>query len=287
MLVGDCATRKVVCVAPSDSIDTAIVLMEEHGVHHLPVVSGDQVVGMLSDRDVLFAVGWNLAGQRFQSDYDSISDHVPMHIYEIMSRPVVRVLADDTVRHAARIMVDRRIGALPVLLRDRVSGILTETDLLRRLEERAQFEGPARDFLSQPVGELMRGSLITVEPHTSLGRLVELIQRRRIRHLPVVSDGTLVGMISDRDIRRALGERNWLGEAGARGAVYFDHSPAARDIMSRDVQTVSLHHTVADAVHRLLSRRIHALPVCRAEREAVGIVTQTDVVLEIARADLF
>lgn len=286
MIVGEYATRNVVCITPQDSIDCAIVLMEEHGIHHLPVLSGGRLVGMLSDRDILLAVGWKLSGQSLLSDYDRIDAPAPGCVEEIMSRPVMYIPAEESARHAARVMVERRIGALPVMRDGELSGILTETDLLVHLQRRGERAGAARDLLVQPVGALMRGAVITVAPRDSLTRLVETIQRRRIRHLPVVNDGALVGIISDRDVRRALGERRGMGTEFGESEDDSGCEPLARDIMTREVWTVSLHHTVADVVDRLLGGRIHGLPVVRRERELVGIVTQTDVVMELARRDV-
>lgn len=287
MTVGDCATREVVSVAPGDSIDRAIVLMEEHGIHHLPVLRSERLAGILSDRDILLAVGWELGRQRLLDDYDSIVDPAPQRVEEIMTRAVVRVRSEDSVRHGARLMLDLRIGALPVMQQDQMVGILTETDLLRRLERRAERAGGARELLSLPVGELMRSSVITVEPGATLARLIELLQKRRVRHLPVVLDGALAGIISDRDVRRALGERRRLSlDAAYAAAQPESRELRARDIMTRDVLTVGLHHRISDVVHRLLTRRIHALPVVGDQRALLGIITQTDVVREIARRDL-
>ncbi len=55
MKLGQLSTTTVFCVAPEDPVDRAFEMMEEHGIHHLPVLASDQVVGMVSDRDLLVA----------------------------------------------------------------------------------------------------------------------------------------------------------------------------------------------------------------------------------------
>ncbi len=281
MSVSAYAHRDVVTIGPQDSIDRAIVLMEEHNLHHLPVVEEGALVGIVSDRDVLLSVGWNLRRQRLAVDYDPIDDAHPSQVHEIMTRGVVQISSDQPVRHAARLMTDRRIGALPVLSAGRMTGILTETDLMRQLLAAAARGGVAQEVAARRVPEVMRSSVQTVKRTTPLQQLVDTIQRRHIRHLPVVEEDAVVGMISDRDVRRALGQARW----NPREPDPLEPLRAS-DIMSRDVKSVGLHHRLSDAAERMLQFRIHALPVCDERGRLLGIVSQTDIVLEIAKADV-
>jgi CBS-domain-containing membrane protein len=64
MRLANIMTQKIMCVSPDDSLDKAICLMDEHYIHHLPVLDHTKLVGMLSDRDLLIAVGWKLECER-------------------------------------------------------------------------------------------------------------------------------------------------------------------------------------------------------------------------------
>lgn len=102
---------------------------------------------------------------------------------------------------------------------------------------------------------------ITIRPEERLPRAVELMQQHRFRSLPVVDDGKLVGIVSDRDIRTNLNRLEAL-EAGA--------------VMTTEVITVTPHTSVWDAARLLSERKIGAMPVVE-EGALVGIVSTTDL----------
>ncbi len=101
---------------------------------------------------------------------------------------------DLPVSDAAAILAERKIGALPVLHNGMIVGIFSERDLIYKL---AEF-GPA--VLQKTVGEIMTAPAVTVEPETEVLAALSLMTRRRIRHLPVVSEGRMVGFISIGDL---------------------------------------------------------------------------------------
>lgn len=101
---------------------------------------------------------------------------------------------DLSVSDAAAILAERRIGALPVLHNGTIVGIFSERDLVYKL---AEF-GPT--VLQKTVGEVMTAPAVTVEPETEVLAALSLMTRRRIRHLPVVSEGRMVGFISIGDL---------------------------------------------------------------------------------------
>ncbi|MCJ2179899.1 CBS domain-containing protein [Novosphingobium album (ex Hu et al. 2023)] len=98
------------------------------------------------------------------------------------------------VRDAAGILAERRIGALPVMENGKIAGIFSERDVIYRLRE----FGP--DMLAKPVGEIMTAPAVTVDPETSVMAALSLMTRRRIRHLPVVADGEMIGFVSIGDL---------------------------------------------------------------------------------------
>jgi acetoin utilization protein AcuB len=108
------------------------------------------------------------------------------------------------------------------------------------------------------VEHIMRSSPVTVTPDASLAEARGLTLERGIRHVLVVDDGRLAGIVSDRDLKAARGE------------------PVVGDIMTRAVITVSPDAPVEEAARIMVRERISALPVTLDER-LVGIVTETDV----------
>lgn len=110
-----------VTVGPDADYKAALQLMQESALHHLPVVdSGGNLVGIAAERDLLLA-----ATHYLQS---------AVEVGDIMHRGVVTATPDMSVAEAALLMVDRRIGGLPVVDEARqVIGIITETDLFKAL----------------------------------------------------------------------------------------------------------------------------------------------------------
>jgi len=113
---------------------------------------------------------------------------------EIMSGDVLAVDRATTLQEAASRMHERRVGAVVVLdENERLVGIVTERDVLRAV---------ATGGVEGPVSDVMTPSPETVEPDESAGQAAVLMIHGGFRHLPVVESGTVVGMISIRDLVR-------------------------------------------------------------------------------------
>ena len=132
------------------------------------------------------------------------------------------------------------------------------------------------------VKDIMQRDVVTVTPDTRLPQVLRLLQPRGFRHVPVVDNGALVGIISDRDVKQAMVS---LGGSGAAGpALEHAHERlTAAEIMSRAVTTVAPVFSVEEAARLMTTQRISALPVTEGGR-LVGIVTETDVLGLFARA---
>ncbi len=115
-------------------------------------------------------------------------------ILEGRDAAVLTCEADMSVREAVTLLSDRRIGALPVMETGAVIGIFSERDLIYNLAR----HGPA--ILDKQVRDVMTSPAVTVEPETSALAALSLMTKRRIRHLPVISAGRMVGFISIGDI---------------------------------------------------------------------------------------
>jgi CBS domain-containing protein len=102
------------------------------------------------------------------------------------------------VRDAVELLGERLIGAVLVCRNNRVLGIVSERDCTREVLWRGSCT------LDTPVSELMRSEVVTVSRNDSLDYCMSLMNDRRIRHLPVVEDGELVGVISIGDVINSL-----------------------------------------------------------------------------------
>lgn len=107
---------------------------------------------------------------------------------------VLRISGDASVFEAVKTMVEANVGSLLVTDGDEIAGIVTERDYLRR----AALEG--RPDRETPVSEIMSAPVVCVTPETGIDECMALMTERRIRHVPVVDEGTLVGMVSIGDL---------------------------------------------------------------------------------------
>jgi CBS domain-containing protein len=116
------------------------------------------------------------------------------------------------------------------------------------------------------VADVMTSKVVTLSPHHSFTDAANLMSDRYFRHCVVVdAHGQLVGVISDRDILRAL----------ARNP--NSRSKSLEQIMTQNPVTVRRNTPIADAVGKILSRRINCLPVVDEDGSVCGIVTSTDL----------
>jgi CBS domain-containing protein len=105
---------------------------------------------------------------------------------------------DEPVLHAIRLMSDKQIGALPVVQAEQLLGIVSERDYARKVILMG------RSSADTPVSQIMTTPVITVSPEDTVHRCMELVTEKRIRHLPVVEKGKMVGMVSIGDLVKAV-----------------------------------------------------------------------------------
>lgn len=141
-----------------------------------------------------------------------------MKVEQIMTRDVIAVAPDAPIAEAARLLVENGISGLPVVdARGTVVGILSEGDLIVRQKPRerlpwwrrffAEGEELARQYqksMGTTVAEVMTRSVICVTPDLPIESAAALLDEHRIRRVPVVAAGTLVGIVSRGDLVRAL-----------------------------------------------------------------------------------
>ena len=126
------------------------------------------------------------------------------------------------------------------------------------------------------VSELMTKKVITAQAEEKVDRVLYLFHYDNIRHLPIVSEkGKLVGMLSDRDIKKILGPRQTQHES-KDGTVLTVSARKIRTVMRRQPYTIGPKERAADAAALMVKRKVGALPVISKDK-LVGIITATDI----------
>jgi CBS domain-containing protein len=217
-------------------------------VRHLPVVA-PALVGVLSIRDLVAA-----------------DEEAP--VGDVMSAPAQSVAPAASVSSACDKMLARDRSCLPVVQGSALAGIFTATDALRYAHVALEADARAMGRAEQVAQIMTPRPLVTAAPAATLTSAWRMMCAAGVRHLPVVSDDRLCGILSDRDVL-----------AASRGSLrdHDDGAPAVRvaDAMSTRLSTIGTDQPASEAAATLLRRRVGALPVLRG-RELCGMLTVAD-----------
>ena len=129
MKVKELMTEKVLTVSPDDKVDRVFYLFNFENIRHVPVVDKGKLVGILSDRDLKKVLG---PAKKFLQRADGSSIAISSRkVRTIMKRRPLTIEPEQRAADAAAIMAKRKIGALPVVHKNKLVGILTSTDILK------------------------------------------------------------------------------------------------------------------------------------------------------------
>ncbi|MBI4194208.1 MAG: CBS domain-containing protein [Betaproteobacteria bacterium] len=208
-----------------------------------------------------------------------------MKAKDVMTKSVVSVDPDTDVRKIARLLLQRHISAVPVVDgRGRVIGMVSEGDLMRRPESRTEghpswwldlLDGPEEHALmylkshGTTARDVMTRKVITVGENTSLEDIATLLERNRIKRVPVLSGGKLVGIVSRANLLHGL--------VAARGKPVRRAAPDSRrvrdavmaELRKAGVQTLYMNVVIADGTAQLWGYAESA-----AERRAVALAAR-------------
>ena len=200
MLVGKYMTQKPICVTEEMTMPEVTKLMKEKGVHRFPVVRGNELIGIVTDRDLRSAapsqvIAFDGEERKLLPElYDLLCKII---VKEIMVKNVITISPEDTIIKAIYLMYKNHISGIPVLdSRGEISGILTESDIFRvmaelsgmseggvlcgfRLEDRPGIIGEVSDIIRGCGGRIV--SIFSSEDSNDPGSRQVYI---RIRNLP-------------------------------------------------------------------------------------------------------
>lgn len=133
MLVKERMSRNLITASPDMTYPTALRLMRDNNIRRLPVLDRhDRLVGIVVEKDLLYASPSPATSLSIHEIHGLLAN---LRMHDIMTRPVVTIGPECPLEEAARIMIDRKIGSLPVLEGDHLVGVITETDIFRIFAE--------------------------------------------------------------------------------------------------------------------------------------------------------
>lgn len=132
MLVKERMSKPVITITPDTSIQDALQIMRDKKIRRLPVMEGKKLVGIVTERDLLYASPSPATTLSIQEMHYMLSR---LKVREIMKSPVITIDENAPIEEAARIMADNKIGGLPVTRDGELVGIITESDLFKVFTE--------------------------------------------------------------------------------------------------------------------------------------------------------
>jgi len=179
-----------------------------------------------------------------------------LEVGDVMSKDVATASPDVQVLSAAKVMSEKKISCLVVMDHEIVAGILTETDVLRRVVRNGQ------NFYRTKLDQIMSSPVETVSPDLSVLDASEIMGEKRIKRLPVLDSDKLVGIVTQTDLVRAL----------TSYGLWRDIS----EVMSLNVAGIQRTASVAEAAEVMTSQEISCIVALDGERVA-GILTEKDL----------
>jgi len=184
---------------------------------------------------------------------------------DVMTDNIATVAPDCTVVSAAKIMWRNNISCLVVADSGSLSGIVTETDMLKKTVANGN------DFSKMKIDEIMSSPVRSVPRELSVLETSEIMEAENIRRLVVLDGGQAVGIITQTDMVRAL--------------AYYSKSKEVSQVMTRDVAAIASSATVREAAERMASQDISCLAVMD-NNSIAGIFTERDLTKRVIAADL-
>ena len=200
--VREIMTRDLITLSTKASIGETIETMMSHQLGAIPLVDADyNLAAIVTERDIALSLA-GMAGKETVQDY--------------MSAKVFTTTPGTPLEGACKIMVRNGLRRIPVIggeadiskAAKKLLGILTSTDVIRFLNAKELFDhlnsNLATDVLKTNISEIMVKEPITIPPTTTIGELCEIFAERNIGGVPVVKDDRVVGIITERDVLRAV-----------------------------------------------------------------------------------
>jgi CBS domain-containing protein len=188
--------KDVVCLGVNDHISNAIKTMIERNIGGIPIVDDDNVVvGIVSERDFVRTV----------ADITTSKS-----IKEYMSNKVVTASPDISVGEATRTMIEKGFRRIPIVKEDVLLGIVTASDIMRYLGSGEIFQklmtGDVSDAFQVPLKSLILRDIIWTNSGIDIGEAAALMLKNKVGALPIIDNGELCGILTERDIIKALAD---------------------------------------------------------------------------------
>ena len=244
-------SRNVITLGPEEFLRIAVEKMNFHNVSCVVVVEDKSPAGILTERDIVRLISNNI------NLYET-------RLKTVMKGPVIAVSEEAEISEVANLMVINDLRRLVVVDDERnIVGIITQADIVKNLK--------IESFISfREVEQSMRRKVISVGEKDPLPKAIEFMAKNHISCVPVIEDNRPVGIITERDVTKAILMNRVLDNV--------------KEVMTKPVLTVNGDVNLFDATRLMEDNKLRHLVVVDQGGNMIGIVTLSDIIRDI-RAD--
>jgi CBS domain-containing protein len=186
--------KKVISTHVSAKISQALRLMKNHNVGGLPIIDDEEhVKGIITERDIVAFFAAKVSG---------------MKVEDIMTTKVVTALPHMSIIEVEKTMVQNGFRRLPIVSQNEIIGIVTVMDIIRFFGSGEAFRhlksGTLMQVLHTKITEIATKNVVVTTPDMDIGETAQIMQKKNIGALPVVHDGKLTGIITERDFFKII-----------------------------------------------------------------------------------
>lgn len=271
MHIKDIMSSKVVVVDKDQNLNDALKLMKKHKISRLPVINTNnnherELVGIITEKDIALRLGSSRYGNMPPSHF---------HVSTVMTPDPITLNAAENLGKAAKIMIENKIGGIPIVEDGEIIGIITKTDFIKTCQ--------GIPYNKTYIKDRMQTDVMTVNPGDRLVHARRILIDEDIGRLPVMNGDEIEGILTAKDIADSMISFR---------KIVPDKYQAARirnliveDIMTQNVRTINEEKTIADASTFMIDEDFSGVPVTSDTGEITGMITKTDLMNFIAELE--
>lgn len=247
-----------ITVHKSDTISHAMELMDKNDTRRLLVLNGNESVGIITMRSIANKLGtWKTSNLPASS----------LHVAAATTDAFTRVLPDMGIEDAIALM-DRKGGILVVTDNSNNLGWVTPHEILKNAKG---IKGYAAEIMKEP---------ISISPGDRVSHARRILLDNDIGRLPVVENGDIVGIVTERDVAKAM--MNFRDLVPDNQQDVRIRNLIVGDIMTRNVKSVRTNTPITQVISTLLDENIGGLPVLNLNDEMVGVISRREIIKYMA-----
>ena len=262
MKIKNIMSENVVSIDKNLNICDCLRMMYKDNLSRIPVTSTADnkkvLVGIISEKDIADKLGSAKYGNMAPSHF---------HVSTVMVKDLITVDEDDELTDVAKILIEKNIGAIPVLSDGEMVGIVTKSDFIYLCKAKA--------YEKISVKDIMTSDIISISADDRLIHARKVIMDSKIGRLLLTEDNELAGILTSKDIAKAF-------------VSFRKHTPdkyqasqikelIAGDFMSTNVETISQDASIPQLADAMIETGYNGYPVVDYDDQIIGIVTQSDL----------